>query len=58
MSTINQPKPSQPKAPQPDQQPLNPGATDSRANSSADPRRPNVQTPDDQSDRISGRRDR
>jgi hypothetical protein len=55
MGTIDQPKPSEPKSPQPEQQPLNPGAVPSRPNTTP-PTRPNVQTPDSQSDKITGRR--
>jgi hypothetical protein len=54
MAIINQPKPSEPKSPQPDQQPLQPGdAAVSRSNS-ANQRQPNPQTPDDQEERIRG----
>ena len=46
MGTINQPKPTEPKSPQPDTPPLNPGAPVSRSNA-PDPQRSNPQTPDD-----------
>ncbi|MDQ3282991.1 MAG: hypothetical protein M3Q69_16445 [Acidobacteriota bacterium] len=52
MGTINQPTPSSPKSPQPDQQPLHPGGPQvSRNNTTADPQEPNVQTPDTQRDK-------
>lgn len=55
MATIDQPKPSQPKSPQPEQQPLQPGGpTVSRSNSPA-PERPNVQTPDSQREKAGNR---
>jgi hypothetical protein len=46
MGTIDQPKPSEPKSPQPDQQPLSPGTPVSRSNS-ADPKRVNPVTPEE-----------
>jgi hypothetical protein len=54
MGTIDQPKPSEPKSPQPAQQPLNPGAVPSNPNTTT-PQRPNPQTPEDQSDVITPR---
>lgn len=46
MGTIDQPKPSEPGSPVPDQQPLQPGGTvDSRANSFSAERK-NPQTPE------------
>ena len=46
MGTIDQPKPTQPGSPVPDQQPIQPGATtDSRLNS-APSTRSNPQTPE------------
>lgn len=46
MGTIDQPKPTQPGSPVPDQQPMQPGATtDSRLNS-ASSTRSNPQTPE------------
>ena len=55
MGTIDQPKPSEPKSPQPDQQPLNPGAPRSGSNST-NQERTNIQTPDDQSEKITPRK--
>ena len=52
MGTINQPKPSQPKPTQPEQQPLQPGGPVPSRDNSADLKRPNVQTPDSQRDKI------
>lgn len=49
MGTIDQPKPTQPKSPQPDQQPLQPGGTQ------ANPARPNIQTPDTQKEKSGSR---
>jgi hypothetical protein len=47
MGTIDQPKPSQPKSPTGDAQPLQPGGTgESRTNASPEPERPNPQPPD------------
>ena len=48
MATIDQPTPSSPKSPQPGQQPLQPGGPPTSQNNSADPQRPNFQTPDGQ----------
>jgi hypothetical protein len=50
MGTINQPTPSSPKSPQPDQQPLQPGGVEVSRPNSADPARVNHQTPDGQKD--------
>ena len=55
MGTIDQPKPSQPKSPQPDQQPLQPGGPTASRSNTADPKRPNVQTPDTQREKTGGR---
>jgi hypothetical protein len=52
MGTIDQPTPSNPKSPQPDQQPLQPGGPKVSRSSSADPTRPNHQTPDSQHDKF------
>lgn len=52
MGTIHQPKPSEPKSPQPDQQPLHPGDLNISRSNSADPARVNHQTPDSQKDKI------
>ena len=46
MGTINQPKPTEPKSPQPDTPPLNPGTPISRSNAPS-PQSPNPQTPDE-----------
>ena len=46
MATIDQPKPSEPKSPQPDQQPLQPGGPNVSRSNSADVSRPNPQPPD------------
>jgi hypothetical protein len=50
MGTINQPKPSSPKSPQPEQSPLEPGQTTSANPDRVSPERTNFQTPDSQSD--------
>jgi hypothetical protein len=55
MATIDQPTPSNPKSPQPDQQPLQPGGPPSSRSNSADPKRPNFQTPDSQHDKFKDR---
>jgi hypothetical protein len=55
MGTIDQPTPSNPKSPQPDQQPLQPGGPQVSRSNSADPKRANIQTPDTQEDRIHDR---
>jgi hypothetical protein len=52
MGTINQPTPSNPKSPQPDQQPLQPGNTKISNDNQVDPATPNFQTPDSQKDKI------
>ena len=54
MAIINQPKPTEPKSPQPEQQPLQPGEGPRSRSTSADPKRPNPQTPDTQEERIKG----
>jgi hypothetical protein len=46
MAIIDSPKPSEPKSPQPEQRPLQPGQTDDGRSTSASPQRSNVQTPD------------
>ena len=51
MATINQPTPSNPKSPQPDQQPLQPGGPSVSRDTSANPTRPNFQTPDSQKEK-------
>ncbi|HET7433956.1 MAG TPA: hypothetical protein VFN10_04490 [Thermoanaerobaculia bacterium] len=55
MGTIDQPKPSEPKSPQPDQQPLHPGGPQVSRSNSADPNRVNHQTPDSQKDKFRDR---
>lgn len=55
MGTINQPTPSNPKSPQPDQQPLQPGGPQVSRQGSANPQRPNPQTPDSQHDKFRDR---
>lgn len=55
MGTINQPTPSNPKSPQPDQQPLHPGGPQVSRSNSADPQRVNHQTPDSQHDKFRDR---
>ena len=55
MAIIDQPKPSQPKSPQPDQQPLQPGGSQTSRQGTANPARPNIQTPDGQKDRNGSR---
>ncbi len=55
MATINQPTPSNPKSPQPDQQPLQPGGPPVSRSNSANPERPNYQTPDSQKDKTGNR---
>ena len=52
MATIDQPTPSNPKSPQPDQQPLQPGNVEKSRSNSADPTRANHQTPDSQHDKF------
>jgi hypothetical protein len=56
MGTINQPTPSNPKSPQPDPQPLQPGGPQESRSNAGDPQRPNYQTPDEQDDRMHGER--
>lgn len=46
MAIIDQPKPTEPKSPQPEQRPLQPGQTPDGRTTSASPQRPNLQTPD------------
>lgn len=52
MGTINQPTPSNPKSPQADQQPLQPGNVERSRSNSADSSRPNYQTPDSQHEKF------
>jgi hypothetical protein len=52
MATIDQPTPSSPKSPQPDQQPLQPGGPPPSRDNSTSPERANYQTPDTQKDKI------
>jgi hypothetical protein len=47
MGTINQPTPSNPKSPQPDQPPLQPGGPQVSRDNAADPKRPNYRTTDE-----------
>jgi hypothetical protein len=56
MGTINQPKPSSPGSPQPDQQPLQPGGPQESRTNAARPDRPNVRTPERSEEEIHGRR--
>ena len=42
MGTIDQPKPTEPKAPQPEQRPLQPGQRDTGSPKDASPQRPNL----------------
>lgn len=46
MGTIDQPKPSEPKSPVPDQRPLQPGQTDDGRMNSMPGQRKNPQTPE------------
>jgi hypothetical protein len=46
MGTIDQPKPSEPKSPVPNQQPLQPGGTTESGVNSFSPQRNNPQTPE------------
>jgi hypothetical protein len=55
MATINQPKPSEPKSPQADPPPLQPGGPESSRTNAPDPKRPNHQTPDTQRDKFGNR---
>jgi hypothetical protein len=52
MATIDQPTPSNPKSPQPDTPPLEPGGPQISRSNTADPKRPNYQTPDSQHDKV------
>ncbi len=52
MGTIHQPTPSNPKSPQPDDQPLQPGGPKVSRSNSNDPTRVNAQTPDTQHDKF------
>ena len=52
MATINQPKPSEPKSPQQDSPPLQPGGPEISRGTTADPKRPNLQTPDKERDKF------
>jgi hypothetical protein len=52
MGTIDQPKPSAPKSPQPDTPPLQPGETVTSRSNAADPQRANYQTPDSQHEKF------
>jgi len=56
MATIDQPKPSQPGSPQPDQQPLQPGGPVASRENSARTSRPNVKTPEESEREIHGER--
>ena len=55
MATIDQPKPSEPKSPQQDQQPLQPGGPERSRGASADPKRPNFENPDKNSEELRNR---
>ena len=55
MATINQPTPSNPKSPQPDTPPLQPGGPAVSRSNSASPQRPNQQTPDEQKEKVGNR---
>lgn len=52
MGTIDQPTPSNPKSPQPDSQPLQPGGVERSRSNSTDSTRVNHQTPDTQHDKF------
>jgi len=52
MATVDQPTPSNPKSPQPDQQPLQPGGPTVSRSNAADPQRVNAQTPDTQDEKF------
>ena len=52
MGTIDQPTPSNPKSPQPDQQPLQPGGPQVSRSNSSDPKRVQHETPDSQADKF------
>lgn len=56
MAIVDQPKPSEPKSPQPEQRPLQPGQTESGRIADSSPQRPNIQTPDSQQDKFGTRR--
>jgi hypothetical protein len=56
MGTIDQPTPSHPGSPQPDQQPLQPGGPQESRSNSARPSRPNVQTPEKSEEEIHDRK--
>ncbi|HVG25920.1 MAG TPA: hypothetical protein VND45_17315 [Thermoanaerobaculia bacterium] len=56
MATIDQPTPSNPKSPQPDVPPLQPGGPQISRNNAGDPKRPNYQTPDTQDEKIGNNR--
>ena len=51
MATINQPKPSQPGSPQPEEQPLQPGQTPAGPSREATSSRTNPQTADERDNR-------
>ena len=55
MATINQPTPSNPKSPQQDQPPLQPGGPEISRSNAADPKRPQHQTPDSRGDKVGDR---
>jgi hypothetical protein len=56
MGTINQPTPSNPKSPQADAPPLQPGGPQtSRDNAGGDPDRPDYQTSDTQDEKVGNR---
>lgn len=56
MATINQPKPSEPKSPQQDQQPLQPGGPERSRDTSADPKRTQLENPlDNRNDELRNR---
>ena len=55
MGTIHQPKPSAPKSPQQEQEPLQPGGPTVSRSNAADPQRPNHQTPDSQHEKFRDR---
>jgi hypothetical protein len=52
MATIDQPKPTEPKSPQPEQQPLQPGGPEISRSNSPTPQRSNIQPPDSQRDKF------
>jgi hypothetical protein len=57
MATIDQPKPSSPGSPQPDQQPLQPGGPERSGTNTARVSRPNPRTPEKTEREIHGERD-